>query len=93
VDEPVDGGERVAIAKAGDDGGVAGFGLVGHDGKSVTCWARVSWKKRRSRLGARGGYPPPPWHKSLVFIGLRGARVCKNVIIKGLRLNSAKQTS
>ena len=35
-DEPVDGGESVAVAKAGDDGGAAGFGLAGHSSKSVT---------------------------------------------------------
>jgi hypothetical protein len=28
-DEPVDGGEGVAVAKAGDDGGASGFGRVG----------------------------------------------------------------
>jgi hypothetical protein len=31
--EPVDGGECVAVAKAGDDGGAAGFGLVAHGDK------------------------------------------------------------
>ena len=30
-DEPIDGGKGVAVAKAGDDGGAAGFGLVAHD--------------------------------------------------------------
>ena len=34
-DEPVDGGEGVAVAKAGDDGGEAGFGLVAHSGLRV----------------------------------------------------------
>lgn len=32
ADEPVDGGEGVAVAETGDDGGEAGFGLVWHGG-------------------------------------------------------------
>ena len=42
--EPVDGGERVAVAEAGDDGGGAGFGLVGHGekGAPLGCWTRLS---------------------------------------------------
>ncbi len=35
LDEPVDGGEGVAVAKARDDGGAAGFGLVGRVGLVV----------------------------------------------------------
>jgi hypothetical protein len=46
ADEPVDGGERVAVAKAGDDGGAAGFGLSGHGSKIVTGAGWVSWKYR-----------------------------------------------
>ncbi len=38
ADEPVDGGEGVAVAEAGDDGGAAGFGLVCHGGKSAMGW-------------------------------------------------------
>jgi hypothetical protein len=34
--EPIDGGDGVAIAQAGDDGGAAGFGLVCH-GVKVSC--------------------------------------------------------
>ena len=51
--EPVDGGEGVAVAKAWDDGGAAGFGLVCHSGKSGmgTLWR--SWRNR--------GYPPSPY--------------------------------
>jgi hypothetical protein len=85
ADEPVDGGERVAVTKAGDDGGAAGFGLVGHlvghvvkDASGV--WV-ASWKNRR-------GYPPPPWgyfgRKFIVFNGLNGTCVCKIVITNGL---------
>ena len=40
ADEPVDGGEGVAVTEAGDDGGAAGFGLAGHGSKSVTL---VGW--------------------------------------------------
>jgi hypothetical protein len=32
ADEPIDGGESVAVAEAGNDGGAAGFGLVAHKG-------------------------------------------------------------
>lgn len=59
ADEPVDGGERIAVAEAGDDGGAAGFGLVahrvghsvGHGVKGATGVRVVSWKNRR-------GVPP-----------------------------------
>jgi len=50
ADEPVDGGKGVAVAKAGDDGGAAGFGLVVHGAKRVTGGVRSSWKKRRGIL-------------------------------------------
>jgi hypothetical protein len=59
-DEPVDGGEGIAVAKAGDDGGTAGFGLGGHGSKSVTPFRVASWRKRRLRFALRG-YPPPPY--------------------------------
>ena len=45
-DEPVYCGEGVAVAKAGDDGGAADFGLVAHGGKSATLLWLMSWKKR-----------------------------------------------
>jgi hypothetical protein len=63
ADKPVDGGERVAVAEAGDDGGAAGFGLAGrgvghgvghgvrHGVKGATRVRVVSWKNRR-------GVPP-----------------------------------
>ena len=67
ADEPVDGGEGVAVAEAGDDGGAAGFGLVGHGSKSVT-W--VGWCL--GRIGR--GYPSPLlWANSFIFIYLRDA--------------------
>jgi PadR family transcriptional regulator PadR len=49
ADEPVDGGEGVAVAKAGDDGGTAGFGLVGH-GFRVSL--RLGWRLGRIGRGA-----------------------------------------
>jgi hypothetical protein len=61
-DEPVDRGERVAVAKAGDDGGAAGFGLVvwvclGHrlimpSGLEKRLGKNGGWRR------AVGGYPP-----------------------------------
>ena len=87
ADEPVDGGERVAVAKAGDDGGAAGFGLVVH---GVRVSLRLVW-----RLGKNGGLccravgvPPSPrgylGRKILVFNGLQGVGVCKILIVNGL---------
>ena len=49
--EPVDGGEGVAVAKTGDDGGAADFGVVSHGVKSGIRRRSVSWRNR--------GYPPP----------------------------------
>jgi hypothetical protein len=88
-DEPVDGGKGVAVAKAGDDGGAAGFGLAG-----LGCHGLImpyGWWRCR---GKTVGYPPLlPGYKSFKFIGLRGVDVCKNVIIKELFPNMCKQMS
>jgi hypothetical protein len=60
LDEPVDSGEGVSVAKAGDDGGAAGFGLGG-----LGCHGLImpyGWWRCR---GKRWGYPPLlPGYKS-----------------------------
>jgi hypothetical protein len=72
--EPVDGGQGVAVTKAGDDGGAAGFGLSVH-GASVSLG--LGW-----RLGKNGvGYPLLPACKPPVFISLHEATACKIFII------------
>jgi hypothetical protein len=49
LDEPVDGGEGVAVAKGGDDGGAGGFGVVRrvwrgcHGRKDAIGWGWLSW--------------------------------------------------
>jgi hypothetical protein len=44
-DQPVDGGEGVAVSEAWDDGGAAGFGLVAHGGLRVASgWFRCLGK-------------------------------------------------
>jgi hypothetical protein len=58
ADEPVDSGERVAVAKAGDDGGAAGFGLVAHGVKSVTGWRGCLGKNGERTF--EGTSPPSP---------------------------------
>ncbi len=69
-DEPVDGGEGVAVTEAGDDGGGAGFGLVAHDGKSATSGKVMSSEKRRCGFFVEGGTAPLlPGCKVPVFIG------------------------
>jgi hypothetical protein len=46
-DEPVDGGEGIAVAKAGDDGGVGGVELSVHGWECATKVMEWSWKNRR----------------------------------------------
>ena len=81
-DEPVDGGEGVAVTKARDDGGAAVFGLICHSGKSVMGALWPSWKNR--------GVPPSllPAHKCPEFIDLGVTLTCKIVTINGLCANS-----
>jgi hypothetical protein len=78
ADEPVDGGEGIAVAEAGDKGGVAGFGLVVH-GVRVSlvfgwCLGKNGGILCRRFAGVHPGILHVKYHHSITCEGLVSAR-------------------
>ena len=78
ADEPIDGGEGVAVAKAGDDGGAAGFGLVAHGVRVSLGWSGVLEKTADSCCRGFEGYPLTP--RGILGVKYLYSMVCRAIV-------------